>query len=366
MINVYKNKMKYIVYKTTNLVNGKIYVGVHKTMTPYEFDGYLGCGVVINDKHTYKDCNTPFEAAVNKYGIHNFKRETLAVYDTMQEALDLEIKIVDEEFIRRKDTYNITLGGGMPPITTKIVYQYSMDGNFIKEWQSLMDVSRYYNCSSSCVGDAVLNNTPSLGFLWTDYKRDIIDISKFKINRNKKTVYIYDLNGTYLNQYISIAECAKSLSCTKKQVSNSIHRKCMLLKTYYCSDIKYDKLEIPKPIDRMHNPIYQYDLDGNFIKEWASINELNLNDIELKKLRNAIDISGVYDNYQWSWYKVDSMSKRIYLPGKRKVGMYSLDGELLQIFDSVTNAMKHTRGSINVLRGRDKTSGGYIWKYIDQ
>ena len=32
--------MKYIVYKTTNLVNNYIYIGVHKTNTPYEFDGY--------------------------------------------------------------------------------------------------------------------------------------------------------------------------------------------------------------------------------------------------------------------------------------------------------------------------------------
>jgi hypothetical protein len=39
--------MKYIVYLTTNLVNKKIYVGVHETETPYEFDGYLGDGVTV-------------------------------------------------------------------------------------------------------------------------------------------------------------------------------------------------------------------------------------------------------------------------------------------------------------------------------
>ena len=34
--------MKYIVYKTTNLINNKIYVGVHRT-NPDIFDGYKGC-----------------------------------------------------------------------------------------------------------------------------------------------------------------------------------------------------------------------------------------------------------------------------------------------------------------------------------
>lgn len=37
--------MKYIVYKTTCLVNNKIYVGVHQTYNPDIFDGYLGRGL---------------------------------------------------------------------------------------------------------------------------------------------------------------------------------------------------------------------------------------------------------------------------------------------------------------------------------
>ncbi len=33
--------MNYIVYKTTCLVNNKIYVGVHRTEDPNIFDGYF-------------------------------------------------------------------------------------------------------------------------------------------------------------------------------------------------------------------------------------------------------------------------------------------------------------------------------------
>lgn len=39
---------KYIVYCTVNLINGKIYVGVHKTDNPDKFDGYIGNGVYIS------------------------------------------------------------------------------------------------------------------------------------------------------------------------------------------------------------------------------------------------------------------------------------------------------------------------------
>ncbi|MGN0966101.1 MAG: hypothetical protein ACI4OP_00695 [Candidatus Coprovivens sp.] len=41
--------MKYIVYLTENIVNNKIYVGVHKTENPDIFDGYYGEGVSISD-----------------------------------------------------------------------------------------------------------------------------------------------------------------------------------------------------------------------------------------------------------------------------------------------------------------------------
>jgi hypothetical protein len=40
--------MYYIVYKTTCLINDKIYIGVHKTETPNDFDGYIGCGISPN------------------------------------------------------------------------------------------------------------------------------------------------------------------------------------------------------------------------------------------------------------------------------------------------------------------------------
>lgn len=49
--------------------------------------------------------------AIHKHGQHNFNREILQICETEQEAYDLESKLVDQAFIERKDTYNVTLGG---------------------------------------------------------------------------------------------------------------------------------------------------------------------------------------------------------------------------------------------------------------
>lgn len=95
-----KSNSIYIIYKTTNLVNQKFYIGVHKQdfHFPVLFDGYLGSGTALN-------------RAIKKYGVENFVRETLFVYYTEEEAFAKETELVDEAFITREDTYNIRVGG---------------------------------------------------------------------------------------------------------------------------------------------------------------------------------------------------------------------------------------------------------------
>lgn len=88
--------MHYIVYETTNLINNKIYIGVHKTENLN--DGYLGSGVGI-------------KRAITKYGKENFSREVIEFCGSYDDALALEAELVNEEFISRRDTYNIIKGG---------------------------------------------------------------------------------------------------------------------------------------------------------------------------------------------------------------------------------------------------------------
>ena len=89
-------KKYYLVYKTTNLVNGKIYIGKHETDNLD--DGYLGSGNLLR-------------RAIKKYGEENFKREILFECSTIEEMNAKEAELVNEEFLKRDDVYNIKLGG---------------------------------------------------------------------------------------------------------------------------------------------------------------------------------------------------------------------------------------------------------------
>ena len=86
--------MKYIVYKTTNKVNNYIYIGVHKTANPDTFDLYLANGIYINKPETYEKAKTKMQQAVKEYGVKNFFRETLAVFDNAEDASNFSARQV--------------------------------------------------------------------------------------------------------------------------------------------------------------------------------------------------------------------------------------------------------------------------------
>jgi len=102
--------MKYIVYQTTNLINNKIYIGVHKIKNK-EDDGYIGCGVYKTQERSYMIKQTAFHKAVAKYGPENFIRETLKEFPTKRKAYEYESEIVTLEFCKLSTNYNMKPGG---------------------------------------------------------------------------------------------------------------------------------------------------------------------------------------------------------------------------------------------------------------
>ena len=88
--------MFYTVYKIVNKVNKKIYIGTHKTHNLD--DAYMGSGVAIR-------------RAIKKYGIENFVKTYINVFNNAEDMYALEAQIVNEKFVRRKNTYNVSVGG---------------------------------------------------------------------------------------------------------------------------------------------------------------------------------------------------------------------------------------------------------------
>lgn len=228
--------MKYIVYQTTSKVNNKIYIGVHKTEDPEKFDGYLGNGVYIYRPSSYMNPKTHFQYAVKKYGIKNFIRTTLKVFDTEEEAYKLEAEIVNQEFIEREDTYNLTLGGRDVTQFMVKVYMYDLEGNFEREFESLIAAAKYLNPEATGGGHlprAIKQRHQFLGHQFSYEKVDKMPPLKAMKNREKvEKPYVggrvgrYDEEGNLLEIYETMTHCVKAGYKNAKLVALGKRNKC--------------------------------------------------------------------------------------------------------------------------------------------
>lgn len=117
-------KVKYYIYKITNILNGKVYIGQHKQVSTKAVDKYMGSGVLI-------------KKAQLKYGLSNFTKEIL-------EECTAENKDEREEFYIKQynslvpNGYNITRGGQKAETTLgTTVYTDGRHLRYIKPGESI-------------------------------------------------------------------------------------------------------------------------------------------------------------------------------------------------------------------------------------
>ncbi len=144
--------MFYTIYRITCKTTGKTYIGKHQTKNVN--DDYMGSGKLL-------------AYAKDKYGLENFSKEILYIFNSEDEMNAKEAELVTEEFCAREDTYNVCPGGkgGWGYINSTITQdqrmQRAVSGN-IKHVQLLKTDEDYRHRYSSKISSS----------LKTKYKED--------------------------------------------------------------------------------------------------------------------------------------------------------------------------------------------------
>jgi hypothetical protein len=113
MANIKENKRFHFTYKTTNLINNRYYLGMHSTNRID--DGYLGSG-----KRLYYE--------LNKYGRNNFKFEILEQFNSREELVQAEIKLITEQDLESPNCLNCKPGGQGGLSTSEHAYKFHAAG----------------------------------------------------------------------------------------------------------------------------------------------------------------------------------------------------------------------------------------------
>lgn len=134
-INMHMKHTYYTIYKITNNISNKIYIGCHRTNDIDDI--YMGSGIHLR-------------AAQKKYGMNNFTKEIIHIFDNVDDMFNMESAIVNEAFVARDDTYNLMTGGSSKNIETGLL-NYQNWLNSLSE-----NKRREYFKKRSSVGNAAL------------------------------------------------------------------------------------------------------------------------------------------------------------------------------------------------------------------
>lgn len=349
--------MKYIVYCTTCTVNGKIYIGVHKTENPDIFDKYIGNGLEIG--YNIKNPKTAFQHAIKKYGYKSFKRSILYIFDKEEDAYNKEAEIVNYDFIKRRDNYNTALGGRHPGSTYKYLYQYDLNGNFIQEWFSIQDTAKVFHCYDNRFNIAIKEKRSAFNSFWAYEKVDKLDVSDYRLSQHSE-IYQYDLEGNFIKTYQSVKEIQQIYPLSKSSLCSAKSQKTPL-NGFYFVDAFVNIIDVIK-IRELYNNITDKSIskynNGLKIQTYGSIaqaakeNHITTNQIK-KSIKNKEKI--------WS-YGISNVYYDNSEPTPVQIEQYDLEGNLVKVWDSIKECSKEHPKLKSVLKGIRSQTHGFNFK----
>jgi group I intron endonuclease len=214
-----------IIYQTTNLINGKKYIGKDESNNP----SYLGSGVTL-------------KKAIIKYGRYNFKKEILEY-------------CINREHLNEREEY----------------------------WLNKLNVadnSKYYNR---------INNTSGCkkGRKHSDETKHLMSLKRKGIKDSKQTKLIKSLAKKGKPSNIKGKQWSEESKNKMRKPKTQEHILKLKSPKSEKLKLKMSLAKKGKPSNRPKKPINQYDLQGNLIKEWNSIKEAT--DItNIKSIRDCL------------------------------------------------------------------------------
>lgn len=194
----------------------------------------------------------------------------------MTDGGDGVINAVIKEDTRKKISIKSSRIAG-PEWNSYYVYQKSMNGELIRKWNYLAQIKHELGYNLGTIKRNFGLKRGAYGFLWDrgepSYQEPPLKMRKFK----EKKIYQYSLDGNFIRSFDSIKEASIFIG-----IKNfNIHR-CRKGRNRQCAGYQWlykyagEKIN-PIRESRAHighnkRPILSFDLEGNFIKEYESIN----------------------------------------------------------------------------------------------
>lgn len=369
-----------------NLLKIKGKCGIYKIVIADHF--YIGSSNnIMNRLRTHRNSllnqchhNHTMQNCFNKYGLEALMFEVVeecsedmildregyyinTLKPDMNHILDPTRPTPDEETIQRakitRKQNNILLNRRASNI--KKVYQYDLEGNFLREWDAASDAAAYYECEVSalcacCNGRAIT----CCGFQWSYQKEEkTIPIKNWRGN----VIIQYDRNMNPVMAWNSFSAIQRELHIEHLVIKRASETASLYKDSYWVVNpewiedfknlpikdnpaLKCKKWENNNPVSS--KKVYQYDMQGNYLGEYPSVSEagrcLNVDSKGIGLCANDgyTHYKSAY-GFRWSYVKQDKLSQYVNNSSKavnKQVIVFDvLTGEEKQ-FESVAEAVR--------------------------
>lgn len=351
--------MKHIVFITINKkskLNGinRIYIGIHNT-NPETFDGYLGDGIYIDQVSSFMYPKTPLQYAVKKYGVKSFKRVTLFICDTQEEAYNKLLSIADKDFLNLSHVYNYSIFKDCP------LYQFDFNGNLKKSW-TFYEASSFYGLPIERFRYAVRNKYSLLNSFWND--SNSIDIHKYdtKPYQGNRITHLFNKDGKKIKEFISREDCAKYLHLSIKDINEAILKQTFINNQYYITNFITDLFKSKPRRQYSKSLLYVYNENSELIgKEYGKKIMPIIKEHSWKKIYNAIqNNNGWYKDFFLSTEPVEKVK-----PRKNEVDVYDSFGNYITggTLKSIGEEYNIPKAKLKDIEKGIKNYNNYIFKY---
>ena len=287
----------YYIYKATNKINGKSYVG-----QTCDFHSR-----VWQHQRCYEKEDCDFHRAIKEFGFDNFSWEIIETCESEDRACELE-KYYIEKFNTYRDGYNMTKGGkGAPYHNARAVVLLTLDGQYIKRYDSAMDaeIDGFHNADVllNCKGKR--RQTKGYMFMFEDEYESNGAKAYIKPKPNgMRSIIQCDMEGNFIQKFKSLQEAARITGTNRTTISGVLSNTYKSANGYifvYEEDFPIKDLSIYKK-RKKGRKIAQVDAkSGEIIRVFDRISEAGESlGVNYKAIHKVIDKEGrTAYGYKW-------------------------------------------------------------------
>lgn len=211
-----ENMQKYCIYKVTNLVNGKLYIGKTNNFEKRKLE------------HTRYDVNNDniFHKTLRKYGLDKFDWEIIDEAYGLDAINDLERYYIQKYKTYKPYGYNMTKGGdGGSMWNARPVVCLTLEGVFVKRYDSAGETKSDGFSDSSvlecCKG--ILSQTKKHIFMFEDdYRLKGARKYEVPVSTSRKRIVQCDMKGKYIKEYESIIKASSATQIARTRISSAL------------------------------------------------------------------------------------------------------------------------------------------------